>query len=401
MHVLFSTLPAYGSFQPLASVARALIESGHSVAFATSPSFCRVITQAGFRCIPAGVDWSFDDREAVYTRIRATLDLEAAPFSPMRDVFAGYLAPRMVPDLLAISRSTPFDLLVRDPLEFGGCVAAEVLGVPHAACGPLFCLWDGGWHATPGESSKPDLDKVRAAYGLPPDPKLDMLHRYLYLACLPPSFLGPELTIPPTVQFVRPVPFDKWEGETLPAWIDELPRRPMVHASLGTIFHRTPGVFEAVLAGLRDEPINLLLAIGRDQDPSRFGWQPTHVRIERYLPHTPLLPRCDVVITHGGYGSVMACLGAGVPMVVIPLAGGDQVGNARRCAELGAGRVVPADQRMPELIRTAVREVLGDPCYREHAEQLRDQIRALPGPERTVTLLEQLAAAGGHQRTSA
>lgn len=240
-----------------------------------------------------------------------------------------------------------------------------------------------------------NLDGMRAAYGLPPDPSLAMLHRHLYLACLPPSFLGPNLTIPPTVRFVRPVPFDWPENEVLPAWIDQLPRRPTVHASLGTIYHRTPGVFEAILAGLRDEPIDLLLAIGRDQDPARLGAQPSNVRIERYLPHAQLLPRCDVAVIHGGYGSVMACLGAGVPMVVLPLGGGDQDGNARRCEALGVAQVVPADQRTPEMIRAAVQDVLSDPSYREHAGQLRDQIQALPGPAHAVGLLEHLAAVGG------
>ena len=84
----------------------------------------------------------------------------------------------------------------------------------------------------------------------------------------------------------------------------------------------------------------------------------------------------------------MACLDAGVPMVIIPLAGGDQAGNADRCAALGVARIVPADQRTPEVIRDAVRDVLGDPRYREHAHQLQQQIRALPGPKRAVGLLE-------------
>jgi MGT family glycosyltransferase len=225
-----------------------------------------------------------------------------------------------------------------------------------------------------------------------------MLHRHLYLACLPRAFLGPGLRIPPPVQFLRPVPFDL-EGETLPAWIDYLPPRPTLHASLGTIFNRTPGVFEAILAGLRDESINLLLAIGRDQDPARFGAQPPHVRIERYLSHALLLPHCDLVITHGGYGSVMACLVAGVPMVVIPLAGGDQVGNAARCAALGVAQVVPPDQRTPEVIRAAVRDVMDDPRYRECAGRLREQIQALPGPEYAVGLLEQLSVDARRQRT--
>jgi hypothetical protein len=256
-----------------------------------------------------------------------------------------------------------------------GAWPPETLGLAHAACGPLFCFWDGAWHAVPDEVAKPELDGLRAVHGLPRDPELTMLHRHLYLACLPRSFLG-DLSTPPTVRFLRPVPFDRLEGEALPAWVEELPPRPTVHASLGTIFHRTPGVFEAILAGLRDEPINVLLAVGLDQDPERFGPQPPHNRIERYFPHELLLPRCDVVIAHGGYGSVMACLAAGVPIVVIPLAGGDQAGNAERCAALGVTRVVAADQRAPEVIRKAVREILQDSGYREQASRLRDQIRA-------------------------
>jgi UDP:flavonoid glycosyltransferase YjiC (YdhE family) len=109
------------------------------------------------------------------------------------------------------------------------------------------------------------------------------------------------------------------------------------------------------------------------------------------------LPRCDLVITHGGYGSLMACLSAGVPMVVIPLAGGDQLGNAHRCAALVVARVVAADQRTPEAIRAAVRDVLADARYRENAERLRDQIRALPGLEQAVSLLEQLPVDAEHQ----
>jgi UDP:flavonoid glycosyltransferase YjiC (YdhE family) len=98
---------------------------------------------------------------------------------------------------------------------------------------------------------------------------------------------------------------------------------------------------------------------------------------------------------------VMACLDVGVPMVVIPLAGGDQAGNASRCAALGVARVVAADQRTPEVIRAAVRDVLGDARYRENAGRLQDQIRALPGPEHAVSLLEQLPVTVGRQEMPA
>ncbi len=82
-------------------------------------------------------------------------------------------------------------------------------------------------------------------------------------------------------------------------------------------------------------------------------------------------------------------------MVVIPLAGGDQVGNAARCATLGVARVVAADQRTPEVIRAAVRDVLGDARYRENAGRLQAEMRALPGPDYAVSLLEQLSVTVG------
>jgi MGT family glycosyltransferase len=195
-----------------------------------------------------------------------------------------------------------------------------------------------------------------------------MLYRYLYLAFLPPAFVGPNLAIPPTVQFLRPISFNQSGDEGLPTWGAQLPERPTVHASLGTIFHWTPGVFRTILDGLRDEPINLILAVGRDQDPAQYGPQPPNVFIERYIPHTILLPYCDVVITHGGFSSIMACCNQGLPMVLIPLAGGDQRGNAHRCAALGLGRIIAPDQRTPESIREAVLEVLSNRCYRERAE---------------------------------
>src|SRR5215217_2495010 len=152
MRVLFTTKPGYGSFQPLGPLARALIAAGHEVTFAASATFCRVLERAGFRCLPAGFDFSMDDRDRVYDDIRRALGPTSAPFSAVRDVFAGFLAPRMLPDRLAI------------PEEFSGCVAAEVLGVPHMTYGPFFCFWDGAFHDAPGEAATFDLDRVRTAH---------------------------------------------------------------------------------------------------------------------------------------------------------------------------------------------------------------------------------------------
>ena len=64
--------------------------------------------------------------------------------------------------------------------------------------------------------------------------------------------------------------------EALPPWVADLPDRPTVYATLGTIVNasRAAALFPLMLAALRDEPINLILTVGRDNDPAQFGPQP-------------------------------------------------------------------------------------------------------------------------------
>ena len=173
--------------------------------------------------------------------------------------------------------------------------------------------------------------------------------------------------------------------------LPELPDRPTVSATLGTVFNsRVPGLFQAILDGLRDEEVNLILTIGRDQDPAQFGPQPVNVHIERYIPQSQLFPHCDVVITHAGFSTVSEALAHGLPLVPIPL-DADQPLNAERCAALGVAKVIEHDQRTPGAIGSAVRTVLADPSYRGNAEQIREEIAQLPGPEHAAALLERLA----------
>jgi MGT family glycosyltransferase len=188
--------------------------------------------------------------------------------------------------------------------------------------------------------------------------------------------------------------FSESGDEALPGWVASLSGRPVVYATLGTVFNsRTPGLFEAIVDGLRGEPIELILTIGRDRDPAELGRQPENVHIERYIPQSLLLPHCDLVLTHAGFSTVAAALGHGLPVVSIPI-DADQPVNADRCVALGVGITIEPGRRTPEAIRAAADEVLRDPVYRRNAERVRDQIAGLPGPEHAVTLLEQLATEG-------
>jgi len=57
MRFLFTSIPGLGHFNPLVPLARALTDSGHDVAFVTSPSFADAVTRAGFEFIAGGIDW--------------------------------------------------------------------------------------------------------------------------------------------------------------------------------------------------------------------------------------------------------------------------------------------------------------------------------------------------------
>jgi UDP:flavonoid glycosyltransferase YjiC (YdhE family) len=373
-------------------VAAAVGDAGHEVAVCSSASFRPEVEAFGLTHIDAGLDWLTSDH-STWTAF--------PPMPPPGPEFAAFVATifadittaHMVPDLLTIAQDWAPDLVVRESMEYGGCIAAERLGLPHASiAGNAYSAVDSpevayfpGNRRVVGER----LDRHRQRFGLAPDPNVEMPFRYLHLCFTPPAWDGAEAPRPANTHFVRHVSH-RLPGSALPQWVADLPPQPTVLASLGTVFNKTPGVLEAIVEGLADEPLNLIVAIGPDQDAGRFGAQPSNVRLEAYVPQPLLLERSDVLVTHGGFNSVKEALAAGVPMVVMPITA-DQPYSADRCAALGVAAVVSAAERHAGAVRQAVRRVLDDPRYAASAKRFQAEMAALAGPERVVELLERLA----------
>jgi MGT family glycosyltransferase len=154
--------------------------------------------------------------------------------------------------------------------------------------------------------------------------------------------------------------------------------------------NRSAETFAAILEGVREEAVNLVVLVGRDMDPLQFGPQPDNVHIARYVPLSLLLPHCDLVISHAGFGTIVTTLANGLPSVLLPL-GADQPDNARSCARLGAARVLGTGARTAGSIQAAVRQVLTDRQYRARAKHVQAAMQALPGAPHAVRLLERLA----------
>jgi UDP:flavonoid glycosyltransferase YjiC (YdhE family) len=383
MRVLFTSTHFPGNWHPLVPFAKALQAAGHEVAFATTPATCAAIAALGFRCFPAGADETAEEAQKRRVQAAALPGKEFAAWAWV-NLFVGSWATRCLPDLLAICREWEPAVLIREDMEFAGCIAAERCSLPHATV--QVTAWRPWFRPVVVNL----LNHLREGVRLPPDPDLAMLDRYLLISPAPPSYQDPAFPLPTTAHAVRHMPFDRSGDEQLPAWVTGLGDQPVVYATMGTAFNRVSGILATILEGLRNEPVALILTSGRDQDPADFGPQPPHIRIERYVPQSLLFPHCDLAIFHGGSGTVMTAIEHGLPMVVIPVAA-DQPDNARRCEQLGVAQVILPENRTPEGIRDAVRAVLRNPHYRRNAERLREEMQSLPGPEHAVQWLERLA----------
>jgi MGT family glycosyltransferase len=196
--------------------------------------------------------------------------------------------------------------------------------------------------------------------------------------------------MPASARPIRPVASDEAIAET-PAWVARRAasaRRVVI--TLGTAVPDRAATLAPLAAAFADLDAEVVVTTGPGIDTGALGSVPPNVRVETYVPMSRLLPTCDVVAFHGGSGTMLAALAAGVPLVVMPVAA-DQPDNADRCVAAGVGVALGPRDRDPVSVRRAVDLVLGTPSYRAAARRLRDEINAMPDPASVVPFLESLA----------
>jgi UDP:flavonoid glycosyltransferase YjiC (YdhE family) len=371
VRLLFAFVGGAGHAEPLVPVARAAEAAGNAVVFSGRASVVGHLRERGF-AVFADPIVAVDELRSIAPLVEYDAAREDAV---LRNGFASRLARERVTRVLALCKEWRPDAIVCDEVDFGSMIAAEHAGLPHAtvlviAAGALIRA----------EVVAAPLDALRAEHGLAPDPGLAMPSRHLVLAPGPPSFRDPAFPLPANAHAIRP--------ELGPA--PRLAPANTIYFTLGTVFNVESGdLFSRVLAGLRELPVDVIATVGGQLDPARLGPQPENVRIERHVRQADVLSRCDLMVSHGGSGSVIGALTAGVPSIVLPM-GADQPHNAARCEALGVGRTLDTLRATPEEIRTAALEVLENPSYRAAAARLREETLALPGPDHAVELLERL-----------
>ncbi len=387
MRVLACTTAGAGHFGPLVPFARACADAGHEVAVAAPASFAASVAATGFEHRPFP-DVPPEVMGAVFGRLPGLPQHEAEAIV-IGEVFGRLDAQAALPALLDLVADRRPDVVLREPAELGSIAAAQACGVPHAAV----AIGVSRGAEVMGPPLRGPSTELDALAGLAEGTTWEAMATEPTLTCVPPRLdeaLGPlpaDRRAPHRFRTDDPT----GPGRLPDPWGD--PDHPLVYVSFGSVAAATGrygDLYPAVVAALADRDVRVLLTTGEGLDPADLGPLPANTRVERWWPQHEVMPHAAVVVGHGGFGTTMTALVAGVPQVVVPLFAFDQHMNAEHVACVGAGLALAADAVGD--LPGAVAALVADASYRHAAQVVADEVAALPPVARAVEVLEQMAA---------
>lgn len=405
MKIVIATTPAPGHVNPMLGIARILIREGHEVIGFTGSAFRERVESVGatFRPILASADQDVVDPFAKYPELKTTPPgLELLRLIIER-LFVDHI-PAQYEGLQRVLREFPADMLIGDDYFCG--LLPMLLGPrserpPIALFGTSILHWnrdDGApnflglapaltqaqreqYAAIAQEHDRVveqpiarHLNELLAATGVQPlstslfESMAGLADAYMQLTV--PSFEFPR-PLPPSVHFIGTLPIIP-KQVPLPPWADELDgRRRVVLVTQGTVAnHDFSLLVGPTLAALANEP-DLLVVVTAGGRPIEAipGPVPANARLASYLPFEWILPRADVLVTNGGYGSVNQAMSYGVPLVTAGLTEDKADVNAR-VDWSGVGIDLGTNKPGAELLHGAVRTVLDTETYRARASSM-------------------------------
>lgn len=386
MRILLASTSNAGHFGPMLPFADAARRAGHDIAVAAPESFADAVKRSGYPYLPCP-DIDPDQWAGVHARF---LEAEPARRNEVMVTLGVELSARSIlPGLLAAIDEHRPDLILREFGEFGSVIAADLRGVPLAQV--LIGLDKFVDFTIP--LAAPALAGFRESLGLVPDADGERLLGLPSLSSIPASIEVARSAPGPVVHRYRAV--EDREAGPLPAdwWPDA--EGPLVYATFGTVAGSVPfaaAAFRTVVTALAELPVRLLVTVGDNGDPADWTGLPPTVHVERWVPQRDVLRWAAAMVCHGGTGTVLGGLTAGVPMVVVPQFA-DQPDNAERIAEVGAGLRIggPEEPVDPAALTSAVTRVLAEPSFRQVSGDIAAEIGALPSADDAVGFLVGLA----------
>ena len=229
-------------------------------------------------------------------------------------------AEALTPFVVAgVERFRP-DVIYRDYMFHAGSLAGLVTGVPVATFA-FFPLSPGQVAARSADRYLQAIDAVGGRGGL------ESLDQGITGYGLPSSWFGSARPAG-NAHLVQPAEAPATDDGTARELLAGLSERPTVYATRRTEFNR-PDVWREIFDGVAALDVNVIATTGASMQHGTVA-VPSNVRVGSFVPQQHLLPHCDAVIGHGGYGTLMGALRRGVPVASIPAAATDNLPNAIR-----------------------------------------------------------------------
>lgn len=425
MKVIVTAAPLIGHLNPLLAAGRVLAEMGHEVVGYAPSSLRRNVEANGLRFhpYPSGADIDASDLDRIFPE-RRTL----TPGFPARKLaWERIFVERMdieyrgLRDLL---RDFPADVILAESMTYSTLPLlmgprADRPAIVHV--GVVFLqLSRDDWapmlsglppaadeeerraYARLAEQAKAEwfdpidriIDDVLAGHDRPPLPMpfYDAMIRLpdLFLQAGVPGLEFPRRDLPPSLHYIGanppapglyPVP--DWAGD-----LDD--GRKVVLVTQGTVANSDlERLIGPTLRALADEPGLVVVATTGGRPVEALGPLPENARVAQYLPYDWLMPKVDLLVTNGGYGTVTQALSLGIPLVQAGLTE-DKREVAARIDWSGVGVALGTNEPTVAQIQTTVRRVLTVPSYGAKAAAMAREFEAHDLRRQLAALLEGL-----------
>jgi rhamnosyltransferase subunit B len=419
--IILTTIGSLGDLYPQIAIAIELRQRGHDIVFAAMKEYGAIVEPLGFEFQPMRPDGTImNDPEAI-ARIK---DLETGAAYGLKYLLLPNLRNTYT-DLLATAKDA--DLIIAGAAVYAAPLVAEKLGIPWIslvlAPFAFFSITD------PSVPLLRFLDKLQGL-GRPMNDRMLELFKAVTKPWAEPIYqLRAELELSPIsynpladlssaclilamFSSVLAKPQPDWDRHTvltgfpfydgnhqppelrseLQAFLDA--GEPPIVFTLGSAVVVIPGTFyqESILATIELNRRAVLL-IGSNPPPDCL---PDSIIAIDYVPHSQIFPHACAIVHQGGVGTTAQALKAGRPTLIMPYSD-DQPDNAARLERLGTSRTISRqDYKSPRVVKE-LRELLGNPSYRNKAVEIGQIIQTENGVSAACdAIIQMLGCANEH-----
>ena len=231
-------------------------------------------------------------------------------------------------------------------------------------------------------------DAVRKRLGLPPLRSLyDLIEGDVTLLADVPEYF-PITDSPLRYRYVGPI---MWRAALpKPRWLGQLSqKRPTLYFTMGSTGDTR--FFTEAVRVFGDTDYQVLITTGGLK--VELDRLPSNIFMEEFADGDALMAASDLVVSHGGNGTIYQALSHGVPVIGFPTMF-DQEINLQRVEALGCGLRMDRRRTSADGLRSAVERVLEDSSFRTACARMQRRIAYLDGPRRAAVHINHLLHSG-------